>query len=398
MTETVVIAGQGYVGLPLAVRAAESGHFHVVGYDVDAARVKRLAAGESYVEDVPSERLAAVLAAGTYRPTADVRDLRRLRRRGDHGADPAAGRAAGPQLHRGGGPHAGAAPAAGLHGGAGVDHLPGHHRGAGRAAAGGGLRAARRPRLPPRLQPGADRPGQPRLGPGEHAQGGLRDRRRRRWPRSAAFYDRVVDTHRRRCRRPKVAELAKLLENTFRHVNIALVNELAMFAHDLGIDVWEAIDAASTKPFGFMRFTPGPGGRRALPADRPVYLSWQVSAALGQPVPVRRAGQRRQRPHARLRRAAAHGGAQPAPPGGQRLPGAAARPGVQEATPATPGSPRRCGWPSCCSSSAPRCAPPTRTWSRPIPVDRRLVRVELTADELAAADAVVVLTDHDGFD
>ena len=65
------------------------------------------------------------------------------------------------------------------------------------------------------------------------------------------------------------AELAKLLENTFRHVNIALVNELAMFARDLDIDIWEAIDAASTKPFGFMRFTPGPGRRRPLPADRP---------------------------------------------------------------------------------------------------------------------------------
>ncbi len=69
---------------------------------------------------------------------------------------------------------------------------------------------------------------------------------------------------------PSEAELTKLLENTFRHVNIALVNELAMFAHDLGIDVWEAIDAASTKPFGYMRFTPGPGRRRPLPADRPV--------------------------------------------------------------------------------------------------------------------------------
>ena len=72
------------------------------------------------------------------------------------------------------------------------------------------------------------------------------------------------------------AELAKLLENTFRHVNIALVNELAMFAHDLGVDVWEAIDAASTKPFGFMRFTPGPGvGGHCLPID-PSYLSWRV--------------------------------------------------------------------------------------------------------------------------
>jgi nucleotide sugar dehydrogenase len=72
------------------------------------------------------------------------------------------------------------------------------------------------------------------------------------------------------------------LENTFRHVNIALVNELAMFARDLGIDVWEAIDAASTKPFGYMRFTPGPGvGGHCLPID-PSYLSWQVERSLGQ--------------------------------------------------------------------------------------------------------------------
>ncbi|MEZ5321570.1 MAG: nucleotide sugar dehydrogenase [Microthrixaceae bacterium] len=78
------------------------------------------------------------------------------------------------------------------------------------------------------------------------------------------------------------AELTKLLENTFRHVNIALVNELAMFAKGLGIDVWEAIDAASTKPFGYMRFTPGPGvGGHCLPID-PSYLSWQIERSLGQ--------------------------------------------------------------------------------------------------------------------
>src|SRR5207248_11005944 len=80
---------------------------------------------------------------------------------------------------------------------------------------------------------------------------------------------------------PKEAELTKLLENTFRHVNIALVNELAVFAHDLGIDVWEAIDAASTKPFGYLRFTPGPGvGGHCLPID-PSYLSWRVRRTLG---------------------------------------------------------------------------------------------------------------------
>jgi UDP-N-acetyl-D-glucosamine dehydrogenase len=77
------------------------------------------------------------------------------------------------------------------------------------------------------------------------------------------------------------AELAKVLENTFRHVNIALVNELAIFCHQLGIDVWSVIDAAASKPFGFMRFTPGPGvGGHCLPID-PSYLSWQVRRALG---------------------------------------------------------------------------------------------------------------------
>ena len=75
---------------------------------------------------------------------------------------------------------------------------------------------------------------------------------------------------------PKVAELAKLIENTFRHVNIALVNEMAVLAHDLDIDVWAALDAAATKPFGFMKFTPGPGvGGHCLPID-PAYLSWAV--------------------------------------------------------------------------------------------------------------------------
>jgi nucleotide sugar dehydrogenase len=95
------------------------------------------------------------------------------------------------------------------------------------------------------------------------------------------FYDSLVD-HTVPVSTPKEAELTKLLENTFRHVNIALVNELAMFAHQLGVNVWEAIDAASTKPFGYMRFTPGPGvGGHCLPVD-PSYLSWQVRRRLGQ--------------------------------------------------------------------------------------------------------------------
>ena len=94
------------------------------------------------------------------------------------------------------------------------------------------------------------------------------------------FYDSIVNKT-IAVSRPREAELTKLIENTFRHVNVALVNELAIFAADLGVDVWEALDAAATKPFGFMRFNPGPGvGGHCLPID-PSYLSWHVRTSLG---------------------------------------------------------------------------------------------------------------------
>lgn len=99
--------------------------------------------------------------------------------------------------------------------------------------------------------------------------------------RVQSFYDDLVNST-VPVSSPKEAELTKLLENTFRHVNIALVNELAIFGHQLGVNVWESIEAASTKPFGFMKFTPGPGvGGHCLPVD-PSYLSWQVRRKLGQ--------------------------------------------------------------------------------------------------------------------
>jgi UDP-N-acetyl-D-glucosamine dehydrogenase len=97
-----------------------------------------------------------------------------------------------------------------------------------------------------------------------------------------SFYDAFVDVT-VPVTSTRVAELTKLLENTFRHVNIALVNEVAMFANDLGIDVWEVLGAAATKPFGYLQFTPGPGvGGHCLPID-PSYLSWRVRRSLGQP-------------------------------------------------------------------------------------------------------------------
>ena len=92
---------------------------------------------------------------------------------------------------------------------------------------------------------------------------------------AAALYEQVVDTV-VLTKGTREAEMAKLLENTFRHVNIALVNEMAVFCRELGVDLWDAIDAAATKPFGFMPFTPGPGvGGHCIPVD-PSYLSWRV--------------------------------------------------------------------------------------------------------------------------
>lgn len=103
----------------------------------------------------------------------------------------------------------------------------------------------------------------------------------------AAALARVDDFYRRIVARTvpvsstRVAELTKLIENTFRQVNIALINELAMVSHHLDIDIWQAIEAAETKPFGFMPFRPGPGvGGHCLPID-PCYLSWQVKRRLG---------------------------------------------------------------------------------------------------------------------
>jgi nucleotide sugar dehydrogenase len=97
---------------------------------------------------------------------------------------------------------------------------------------------------------------------------------------AALFYEQLVEKVMvvSSCR---AAELAKLLENTYRHVNIALVNEMAMICHEMGIDVWEVVDAAATKPFGFMRFVPGPGvGGHCIPLD-PTYLAWQVRREAG---------------------------------------------------------------------------------------------------------------------
>jgi len=275
----VLILGQGYVGLPLAMRAVEVGHT-VVGYDTNESRVKRLCAGESYVEDIASATLAAALETGRYRPTDESKACA--------GFDVAV--ITVPTPLREGSPdlsyiEASAATLARfLRPGATVilesTTYPGttEELVAPILEAGSGLTVGTDFHLgysPERIDPGNPTwtlVNTPKVvsGVDEASLAAVK-----------AFYDSMLDRT-VPITGTREAELTKLLENTFRHVNIALVNELAMFAADLGINVWEAIDAASTKPFGYMRFTPGPGvGGHCLPVD-PSYLSWRVKRSLGQ--------------------------------------------------------------------------------------------------------------------
>ncbi|MFP3907323.1 MAG: nucleotide sugar dehydrogenase [Acidimicrobiales bacterium] len=278
MTKLVVI-GQGYVGIPLSVRAAEVG-FEVVGFDIDKDRIDQLHGGDSPVEDITSERLAAVRADGSYTPTSDPDDLA-----GFHVAVisvPTPLRDHQPDL--GHIEEAGRTLASRLTPGATVvlesTTWPGTTDELLRPIleAGSGLVAGTDFHLgysPERVDPGNTTwtlENTPKVVSGIDAAS---------LAAVEAFFDAIVETT-VAVPTTREAELAKLLENTFRHVNIALVNELAMFAGDLGIDIWATIDAASTKPFGFMRFTPGPGvGGHCLPID-PSYLSWRVKQSLGQ--------------------------------------------------------------------------------------------------------------------
>ncbi|MFE4636813.1 nucleotide sugar dehydrogenase [Streptomyces sp. NPDC056773] len=390
----VVVVGQGYVGLPLAVRAAEVGH-QVVGYDVDARRVKSLAAGESYVEDVSSARLAKALELGTYQASDQARDcggfdvavvtvptplqdgapdlryieesahtLARFLRPGatvvlESTTYPGTTEELfGPILEDGSGLTAG------------VDFHLGYS--------------------PERIDPGNKVWGfqqTPKVVSGVNALS---------LKAVESFYAGLVDTT-VPVRSPKEAELAKLLENTFRHVNIALVNEIAMFARHLDIDVWQTIEAASSKPFGFMKFTPGPGvGGHCLPID-PSYLSWRVQRELGQNFRfVELANDiNSHMPEYVARRVMDALNAKRRSVNGSRilLLGLAYKKNTGDAreSPAV-----RVAQLLLDMGAKVRAADPHVVES--IKVDSRLSRVEVTRKELAAADVVVLLTDHDSFD
>jgi UDP-N-acetyl-D-glucosamine dehydrogenase len=275
----VVVVGQGYVGLPLAVRAAQVGH-DVIGLDVDEERVKRLAGGESYVDDIGDAELRAILDAGTFRPSSDPRacagfDVAVISvptplREGmpDLSYIEGAARTLARYLR----PGATVALESTTYPGTTVDLVaPLLEEGSGLVAGADFFLGY----SPERIDPGNREwtlVSTPKVVSGINHDSLQKIR---------AFYASIVDTT-VPVSDTRVAELAKLLENTFRHVNIALVNELAVYAHDLGIDVWEAIDAAASKPFGYHKFVPGPGvGGHCLPID-PSYLSWRVQRALGQ--------------------------------------------------------------------------------------------------------------------
>ena len=268
---TVGVIGLGYVGLPLVVAFAEAGD-HVVAVDIDAQKVAAVAAGESYIEDVTSERLRAL--RGSIEATSHYAPLARSdaivicvptpltrNREPDLGPLCAAARSLAHVLQRG--------QLVVLE----STTYPG----------------TTRERLIPLLEESGLR-----IGDGlsvafspERVDPGRTDYTLRNTPKvvggiTTESGDRAEELYRRICDQvvrvstPEAAEMTKLLENIFRSVNIALVNELAILSDRMGIDIWEVVDAAATKPYGFMRFEPGPGmGGHCLPVD-PFYLTWRA--------------------------------------------------------------------------------------------------------------------------
>ena len=276
----VVVVGLGYVGLPLAEAAAHAG-LRVAGLDLKASVVASIAAGRSHVDDLSDDDVAKMLAAG-FEPTTDASVT----------ADASTvvicvptplGTEGGPDLASVEG--AVRSLAAHLQPGTLVvlesTTYPGTTDEVVRPMLeeGSGLRAGTDFHLafsPERVDPG-------------NAAYGIRNTPKVVGGHTPActvaardfyglFVDTVVPT-----RGTREAETAKLLENTYRHINIALVNEMARFCHDLDIDLWEVIAAARTKPFGFQAFYPGPGvGGHCIPID-PNYLSHNVRTRLGYP-------------------------------------------------------------------------------------------------------------------
>ena len=267
------IIGLGYVGLPLAAEFAVSG-CEVVGIDVDRQKVDLLNAGESYIADVPTSHIAELVGHGKLSATTDFAALTEL---------DAVSICVPTPLRKSKDPNISYVVAA--------SEEIGRHVRPGTAVVlesttyPGTTEEIVLPRLIERgLTPGEDifvAFSPERVDPGNKVW------KTRNTPKvmggvtpactevAAAIYSLAVD-HLVQVSSPAAAEMVKLLENTFRAVNIGLVNEVAIICDHLGLDVWEIIDAAATKPFGYHRFTPGPGlGGHCIPID-PLYLSWKL--------------------------------------------------------------------------------------------------------------------------
>lgn len=272
----VAILGLGYVGLPLAVVFAEAG-FKVTGIDPDSGKVDSLKKGVSYIPDVKTESVETLVKSGRLTATIDFSALKEmdavsicvptpLRQTGD--PDMSFIISAADEL------------AKYMHKGMIVVLQSTTYPGTTRELLLPKLGAARGLKVgedfflafsPERVDPGREdftTKNTPKV------MGGITEAC---GEAATAWYEQAIDTV-HRVSSAEAAEMAKLLENTFRMINIGLVNELAMMCERLGVDVWEVIDAAATKPFGFMKFTPGPGlGGHCIPID-PLYLSWKMKS------------------------------------------------------------------------------------------------------------------------
>ena len=272
-TPRVGVIGLGYVGLPLAVVFAEAG-VPVLGLDVVDAKVAAINSGTSHIEDVPSERLAPLVEQGLIRAGTDLDELPGLEaiiiclptpldehREPDLGAVLGAARDIAPRLQKG---QLVVLESTTYPGTTREELAP--------ILEGYGLAAGRDFHLafsPERVDPGRE-DWTTRSTP--KVVGGL----------TPACTERVMQVYGQAfdslvpVSTPEVAEMTKILENVFRSVNIALVNETAILCDRMGVDVWEVIDAAATKPFGYMPFRPGPGlGGHCIPID-PFYLTWKA--------------------------------------------------------------------------------------------------------------------------